>query len=92
MGFAHCSFRGLCLSSSRRASERSVMVATIVLLGLAALVWAVLHRKLKSIWVNGPMIMVVIGAVIGLFVGDGPVKFLDSHLALNFAELSVALL
>jgi NhaP-type Na+/H+ or K+/H+ antiporter len=72
--------------------EAGIVAVTIVLLGLAALVWAVLHRKLRSVWVNGPMIMVVIGGVIGAFIVDGSVEFFDSHLALNLAEITLALL
>lgn len=68
------------------------MAATIFVLGLASMVWAVLHRKLKSVWVNGPMIMVVLGGFIGWFIADGSVAFFDSHLALNLAEVTLALL
>lgn len=68
------------------------MATTMVVLGLAWMIWAVLHRKLKSLWVNGPMIMVLLGAVVGSFVVDGSADFFDSHLALHLAEVTLALL
>ncbi|BCW40393.1 sodium/hydrogen exchanger [Arthrobacter sp. StoSoilB3] len=68
------------------------MAITIALLGLASLIWSLVHRKMKAIWINGPMIMVAMGAVIGWFTTKDSAEFFDSNLALYLAEITLALL
>lgn len=68
------------------------MAVTVALLGLASLLWSLVHKKLKAVWINGPMIMVGVGAVIGWFTTTGSAEFFDSHLALYLAEITLALL
>ncbi|MFZ4896456.1 cation:proton antiporter [Plantibacter sp. Mn2098] len=68
------------------------MVWVISIAAGSALLWGVAHRRLQEFAISGPLLMVLVGALIGLIVQDEAYKFFNSEVALLSAELLLALI
>lgn len=68
------------------------MTAVLLIMAGPILLWALCHQRLQRLSVSGPLLMVVIGAVVGWFITDETTVFFDSKLALQLAEVILALL
>lgn len=64
----------------------------LLVVAAAALAWALTHRRLKSLAVTGPMLMVAVGLVVGWVAGRDADGFFDSSGALQTTEIILALL
>lgn len=64
----------------------------LLIVAVAALAWALTHRRLKSLAVTGPMLMVAVGLVTGWVAGRDTEVFFDSNEALQTTEIILALL
>jgi NhaP-type Na+/H+ or K+/H+ antiporter len=73
--------------------EEVERVALLIVVGLAVLVlWAAAERGLERVRLTGPFVMLVCGAVVGLFVADDFNNRLDTVHAEKIVELILALL
>lgn len=64
----------------------------LLIVAVAALAWALTHRRLKSLAVTGPMLMVAVGIVTGWAAGRDADVFFSSSGALQTTEIVLALL
>lgn len=64
----------------------------LLIAAAAALAWAVTHRRLSSLAVTGPMLMVAVGLVTGWVAGRDVDVFFNSSGALQTSEIILALL
>lgn len=68
------------------------MTAVLIVMAGPILLWALCHQVVQRLSVTGPLLMVAAGAVVGWFITDETTIFFDSELALQLAEVILAVL
>ena len=68
------------------------MTTALLIITGPTLIWAICHRRLRRLSINGPVFMVIVGGVIGAFTQSESTAFFDSKLALYGAQIILALL